>query len=471
MGEEIRTKNFRREDFLAFHKLLEEETTLLRSLFANQGLSNREFVAGFELEAWLLDSAGNANPKNEMFLRSLKHGLVVPELAKFNIELNGSPTSLQGKAFSRLHDELGATWNKCLNCAHMLGISLLQIGILPTISAEDLSAENMSGLTRYAALNEQALERRAGQPFRIDISGPERLRRTHPNVLLESAATSFQVHLQVQPATAAAMYNAAILASAPCVGVSTNSPLFLGKHLWMETRIPVFEQAVDVGSKDFKHVTFGSGYVENSLYEVFEENLKQYQVLIPQIYEAPRSRFAHLRLHNGTIWRWNRPLVGFDYDGVPHLRIEHRVIPAGPSLMDSIANAAFFYGLVLNFAEEVDELTQTIPFHKARLNFYRSARHGLDASVHWRHGEIVDLRELVLTELLPRARLGLLSQKIPEAEVHEFLGIIEARVEGRQTGAHWIRAWLEEHGEDHQALTLAYLERQSHGIPVHQWSV
>lgn len=471
MGEEIRTKNFVREDFVAFHKCLEEETSLLGSLFSNQGLSNREFVAGFELEAWLLDSSGNVHPENEMFLRSLKHGLVVPELAKFNIEINGSPTSLQGKAFSRLHDELGATWNKCLNCAHMLGINLLQIGILPTISAEDLSADNMSGLTRYAALNEQALERRGGEPFRIDISGPDRLRRTHQSVLLESAATSFQVHLQVQPATAAAMYNASILASAPCVGVATNSPLFLGKHLWMETRIPVFEQAVDIGSREYKHVTFGSGYAKRSLYEVFEENLAKYQILIPQLYEAPRSRFAHLRLHNGTIWRWNRPLVGFDYDGVPHIRIEHRVIPAGPSLLDSIANAAFFYGLVLNFSEESETLEECIPFQKAKLNFYRAARHGLEARVHWRHGEVVALRELVLTELLPRARLGLLGQRIPEAEVHDFLSIIESRVEARQTGAHWIRAWLEDHGEDHQAVTLAYLERQTEGAPVHEWTL
>lgn len=471
MGEEIRTRNFSREDFVAFHEHLEEETSLLGSLFVNRGLSNREHVAGFELEAWLLDKAGRPYPENETFLRSLKHGLVVPELAKFNIEINGSPTSLQGKAFSRLHDELGATWTKCLNCAQMLGVGLLQIGILPTITADDLSDENMSGLTRYAALNEQALEQRGGEPFRIDISGAERLRRIHHSVLLESAATSFQVHLQVQPGTAAALYNASILASSPCVGVSTNSPVFLGKLLWMESRIPVFEQSVDVGSKAFKHVTFGSGYVRDSLFEVFEENLKHYKVLIPQCYDVPSSRFAHLRLHNGTIWRWNRPLVGFDYDGVPHLRLEHRVIPAGPSLVDSIANAAFFYGLALNFAEEAEALTECIPFHKARLNFYRAARHGLDANIHWRHGEVVDLRELVLTELLPRARLGLLSQQIPEVEAHEFLGIIEARVEARQTGAHWIRAWLAEHGRDFQALTLAYMERQRHGIPVHQWSI
>ena len=471
VGEEIRTRNFTRSDFEEFRERLKEETSLLRYLIENRGLSEREFVAGFELEAWLLDSDGNAHPENEIFLKRLKHGLVVPELAKFNIELNGSPTSLQGKAFSRLHDELGATWTKCVNCAHMLGLNLLQIGILPTIAAEDLQAENMSGLTRFAALNEQVLLRRDNQPFRIDINGVERLRRTHPSVLIESAATSFQVHLQVQPDTAAALYNSAVLASAACVGVATNSPLFLGKQLWMETRIPVFEQSVDVGSDDFKHVTFGSGYVRNSLFEVFEENLTHYDPLIPQVDDVAPGRFAHLRLHNGTVWRWNRPLVGFDYDGVPHLRLEHRVIPAGPSLIDNIANAAFFYGLVLNYAQEIDALTDEIPFEKAKRNFYRAARHGLDAQVYWRHGESVELRELLLTELLPRARLGLLSQKIPEAESHEFLNIVAKRIEERQTGSHWMRAWLQEHGDDHRALVLAYLDRQAEGSPVGQWSL
>lgn len=471
MGEEIRTRNFTRSDFEAFRERLKEETALLHYLFENRGLSDREFVAGFELEAWLLDAHGNAHPENETFLKRLKHGLVVPELAKFNIELNGSPTSLQGKAFSRLQDELGATWTKCVNCAHMLGLNLLQIGILPTISGDDLQAENMSGLTRFAALNEQVLIRRDHQPFLLDIKGMEHLRHTHPSVLTEAAATSFQVHLQVQPAAAAALYNSAVLASAACVGVATNSPMFLGKQLWMETRIPVFEQSVDVGSSDFKHVTFGSGYVKDSLFEVFEENLTNYDPLIPQVDDVAPGRFAHLRLHNGTVWRWNRPLVGFDYDGVPHLRLEHRVIPAGPSLVDNIANAAFFYGLVLNFAGEIDTLTDEIPFEKARRSFYRAARQGLDALVDWRRGESVELRELLLTELLARARLGLLSQNIPETESHEFLNIISKRVEARQTGAHWMRGWLEKHGSDQQALVLAYLERQSEGAPVGEWTL
>ena len=471
MGEEIRTRTFAEEDFTVFAERLSEETTLLRHLHENRGLSQREHVAGFELEAWLLDMHGAPHPDNAAYLAHLKHGLVVPELAKFNIEINGSPTSLQGKAFSRLHDELHATWVKCVNCARMLGINILQIGILPTISVDDLSVDNMSGMTRFAALNDQVLGRRGGQPFQIDIGGEQRLRRTHPNVLLEAAATSFQVHLQVTPSNAAALYNAAQLASAACLGAATNAPMFLGRQLWMETRIPVFEQSVDVGSDAFKHVTFGSGYVRESLLEVFEENLSAYQTLIPQVDDTPPSRFSHLRLHNGTIWRWNRPLIGFDYDGVPHLRLEHRVIPAGPTLLDNIANAAFFYGLVLNFATDINALVEEIPFAYAKRNFYRSARHGLDAKVYWRNGEVCGLKDLLLRELLPRSRLGLLSQNIPETEVHEFLNIVANRVEAMQTGAHWIRAWLGNHGADYQGLVLAYLERQMDGAPVHEWGL
>ncbi len=471
VGEEIRTRSFAEADFAMFAERLREETALLRYLFENRGLSQREHVAGFELEAWLVDGEGRAHPDNAVFLERLKHGLVVPELAKFNVEINGSPTSLQGKSFSRLHDELRATWTKCVNCARMIDVHLLQIGILPTISVDDLHTGNMSGMTRFAALNEQVLERRGGAPFQIDISGLTRLQRTHPNVLLEAAATSFQVHLQVQPEHAAALYNASLLASAACVGAATNSPMFLGKQLWMETRIPVFEQSVDVGADGFKHVTFGSGYVQQSLFEVFEENLAAYQPLIPQVDDAAPSRFAHLRLHNGTIWRWNRPLVGFDYDGTPHLRLEHRVIPAGPSLIDNIANAAFFYGLVLNFAEEIEALRDEIPFAAAKRNFYRAARHGIDAEVHWRGGEVAHLKDLILRELLPRARLGLLSQNIPESEVQEFLHIVARRVELAQTGAHFMRAWLAKHGAHYERLVLAYLDRQTEGAPVYQWRI
>ena len=471
MGEEIRTRTFSEADFASFRQRLTEETSLLRYLFENRGLSQREHVAGFELEAWLVDDAGAARPENAVFLQRLKHGLVVPELAKFNVEINGSPTSLQGKAFSRLHDELRATWTKCVNCAHMLGEHILQVGILPTISIDDLHEGNMSGMTRFAALNEQVLARRGGQPFQVDIRGEERLRRNHPNVLLEAAATSFQVHLQVRPENAGALYNASLLASAACLGAATNSPTFLGRNLWMETRIPVFEQAVNVGSDAYKHVTFGSGYVRESLFEVFEENLTKYEPLIPQVDEVAPSRFAHLRLHNGTVWRWNRPLVGFDYDGVPHLRLEHRVIPAGPSLIDNIANAAFFYGLVLNLADEADTLCEEIPFELAKRNFYRAARHGLNAKVQWRAGESAELKDLLLRELLPRARLGLLRENIPESEVNEFLSIIARRVETEQTGAHWMRAWQDKHGKDFSKLVIAYLQRQTEGAPVHLWQL
>ena len=256
------------------------------------------------------------------------------------------------------------------------------------------------------------------------------------------------------------------------VALSANSPFLFGKDLWHETRIPLFEQAVYIGpSERVKRVGFGIRYLHESVLECFQANIDRYTVLLPRLMDEPEEQLAHLRLHNGTIWRWNRPLVGINEQGVPHLRIEHRVVPAGPTLDDCIANAAFYFGTVRALAGMEAAPEHRLPFESAKENFYTAARQGLEARVEWLDGNKCSVADLCRDNLLPLARQGLQELGIDHHEIDHWLGIIEGRLERKQNGAVWQRAWVERYGRDMPGLIQAYLERQVEGDPVHHWDL
>ena len=284
MGQEISQSRFRKQDFVNFEARLQQETELLAEHFDRQRFSAERCLAGFELEAWLVDEECRPLPENERLLAALDSELVVPELARFNVELNGEPRHLSGKALSKMQRELAHTWALCQEAAAPLGGELLMVGILPTVREQELVLANMSAMTRYRALNEQVLRMRQGHPLELDIQGREHLKAYHQDVMLESAATSFQLHLQMDQRAAVRAFNAAIVLSAPMVAVSANSPYLFGYDLWDETRIALFEQAVSVCTDEScseARVTFGHGYARNSLLECFIENRERYPVLLP----------------------------------------------------------------------------------------------------------------------------------------------------------------------------------------------
>ena len=471
MGNEIDQRHFEADHFSQFRARLEEETNQLSSLFKNNQFSQRGDILGFELEACIIDQEGHPSGINRRFLDELNDPLVVPELAEFNVELNGSPVSLTGRVFSRLLDELSTTWNKCLRTADELNVRLVTIGILPTIKAAILNSGHMSDMVRYSALNDRVMALRDGEPLHIEISGIEELSMLHGDVMLESAATSFQMHLQCKPERAARDFNASLIASAPMVALAANSPTLFGKFLWEETRIPLFEQAVQLGNRYVERVGFGSGYVMESLGEVFVENQRDHVLLLPYVQSDPVMRLAHLRFQNGTIWRWNRPLIGFDYDGQPHVRIEHRVVPAGPTCLDCVANLAVFTGMVRALSDATPNAAEQLNFEESRANFYAAARDGLAATFHWLNGSSVNARELLLNELIPASRDALLAIPIPKIEVDRFLNIVTERVTTKQTGAQWQRSWTDAHGSDFALLTRTYADLQATERPVHEWSV
>ncbi len=474
MGSEVSHRFFEAEDFSKFRERLDAETKLLKGVFDTHSFSARGDVAGFELEAWLVDQAGDPLADNERFLEELASPLVVPELAKFNIELNGSPCALTGRVFSRLHEELCATWERCQQTADARNCGLVTIGTLPTAKEDLFVSDNMSGMLRYQSLNDRVMALRDGRALQIEIDGDDPLSLQHHDVMLEAATTSFQIHLQCRPENAVRDFNASLISSAPLVAVAANSPYLFGRTLWDESRIPLFEQSVDVGADYLPRVTFGTDYVRDSVFELFEENRSAYQILIPMVQDQPAEKFAHLRFQNGTVWRWVRPLIGFDFDGAVHLRIEQRVPAAGPTLVDSVANSAFYYGLVRGFGLEEQAPEEQLSFNDAKENFYNAARHGLNARLCWHlRGERVELHiaKLILEELLPIARRGLQSLQIPNDEVDHYLGIIEGRTENRQNGALWQRRWMTLNKGTYHDMLLEYQGHQRTNTPVHTWSL
>ncbi|WP_374692216.1 glutamate-cysteine ligase family protein [Accumulibacter sp.] len=473
MGKEVAGSGCTADDFERFLRLLEEETRHAQAAYFRGAFANDALVAGFELEAWLLGGDLLPVPRNVSFLARLDSPLVVPELSRFNVELNGTPQPLHGTALSRLESELTATWQRCQRVAAADDSALIAIGTLPTLREDDLSLSNMSPSRRYAVLNEQIFRLRGGSALSLNIAGIETLSTTHSDVMLEAATTSFQVHLQVPAGEAARAYNASQILAAPLVALSANSPFLFGRALWHETRVPLFEQAVDCcdpGCPQHMRVTFGSGYLSGDPTACFAENLANYAVLLPFEIPGPIESYAHLRLHNGTIWRWNRMLIGFDDGARPHLRVEQRVMPAGPSIIDMIANAAFYYGSVCMLTRQTLAPEAQLSFAQARENFYLAARYGLEAQLRWFGGQRVSAGELLEQQLLPLARAGLEQLDLSTADVARYMEVIAGRLRSRRNGAAWQLAHHARH-RDFARLTADYLDYQRQLMPVHEWPI
>ncbi|MCF1184853.1 glutamate-cysteine ligase family protein [Marichromatium gracile] len=472
MGQEIASDRFSEADLARFTTRLREETALLARWFAEGRIARAPPMLGFELEAWLVDTAMRPAPRAPALLDALADPRVVPELSVFNIEFNGTPLELGATTLSRLATTLGEPLERAQRLGEELGLRVVTIGTLPTIDAEQLDIETMSPLARYRALNARIFALRQGRALSLIIDGDEPLELHWHDVMLEAAGTSFQIHLQVAPEHAARVYNASKILSGPLVAISANSPFLFGHALWEETRIALFEQAVSVGGAILQErVNFGQRYAAHSILETFEANLARYPVLLPQCSDEPPEALAHLRLHNGTIWRWNRPLIGFDDDGRPHLRIEHRVIPAGPTVADAIANTALYLGAVHALSHDPRAPEQRLPFPLAMAGFYDCARAGLGARIRWLDGREHQVATILRDDLLPRAHRGLEALGMGADERRHWLDIIAQRLARRRTGAAWQRAWVARHGHDMHGLTAAYLARQRAGHPVHQWSI
>ncbi len=445
---------------------------------------------GAEQELFLLDSSYRPAPLALKMLDRLQDDRFTTELAIFNLEFNLPPLLFGDGCLQEMERQLSELTGMAREAAAAEGGHVALMGILPTLQKSDLSMESMTPNPRYRALND-ALSALRGSDYEFYIKGADEFIVKHDSVMLEACNTSFQVHFQVGPEEFAKLYNIASVVSAPVMAVACNSPLLFGKRLWHETRIALLEQSID--TRPTRHhlrennprVTYGSRWIDDSVLEVFREDIARFRLLFAtELDEDPfeeleRGNIPGLKalcLHNGTIYRWNRPCYGI-YKGKPHLRIENRVLPAGPSTADEVANAAFWFGLMAGVVEAYPDVRDKMSFDDARHNFFAAARHGLDAPMTWIDGTAGTAREVIDSTLIPLAREALLNAKISSEEVDRYLGIIEERVKLRRTGASWLLQSFNKlshtlpTSEKLGAITSAAVKRQSVGDPVHTWDL
>jgi len=478
MGKEIQHKGYTDQEMIEFKKKLEQETQILKSWFDSDGFEKDVFKTGIELEGWLTNENMLPDPYSTDFLEKLNHKQVVPEIARFNFEINSNPYDLKGDVFSKLENELKEITKKCREVSRKDQKNALFIGTLPTLRAHMLSMEYLSPQNRYAVMNEQVMKMREGKPLYIRLEGKDQLYMYMDSVIAECAATSLQIHLSVNQDQAKRYYNASIIASSFLIAISANSPYFFGKELWDESRIAVFEQSVDIDAeriadhKKIKRVTLGNGYIQESLFELFEENLNDYPILLAELEETDPNELSHLKLHNGTIWRWNRPIVGTDGDGKPHLRIEQRTPSAGPTLVDSIANAAFSIGLVDYLAQMKIPPEDLIPFDEVVHNFYKASRQSYFCHVKWIDGKLHDIKDLLQYEIFPHVKQALLNRGVDAAGVKYYMDdIMYPRIVKGVNGSIWQKAFIHMHGKRFQELLEAYTHNQQVGKSIHEWEL
>ncbi|MGI8522011.1 MAG: glutamate-cysteine ligase family protein [Nocardioides sp.] len=486
MGEDVDAQEFSRADRTRYREKVHRCLDTFERMLVEERFDTDDPMTGMEVELNLVDDSGDPALKNAEALSAIADPNFQTELGQFNIEVNLPPARLREGGLASFEESLRRSLNAAEEKSSGVGAHLVMIGVLPTLAPGHLAPHTMSANPRYKLLSEQILNAR-GEDIRIDISGPEQLISTAETILPEAACTSTQLHVQTSPDEFAAYWNASQAIAGVQVALAANSPYCLGKELWRETRIPLFQQAADTRSEELKsqgvrpRVWFGERWI-NSVFDLFEENVRYFPALLPitndedpvAVLEGGGTpALGELRLHNGTVYRWNRPIYDIA-DGQPHLRVENRVLPAGPTVVDLNANAAFYFGLVRYLAESDRPLWSQMSFQAAEENFNTAAEDGIEATVYWPAVGEVRATELVLRRLLPMARTGLAAWGVDPAESERLLGVIEQRCLAGTNGADWFVRRMHQRRKDDRydalrATLLEYRERMHSNEPVHTW--
>lgn len=481
MGQFFEKESFSDTDYSIFNQRLHAQVNELRELLLQPKFCKQDFSIGAELEMYLIDDAGLPVPCNTEIMKLIDHPQLQEELNRFNLEFNLSPVDANGTPFQKMEVELSEMLGLLNSAAGKLDTQIVPIGILPTLKNEHLQRKFMTDLPRYRALTNQ-LSNLKGKPFSVDIHGQDALQTSCDEVTLEGANTSFQVHLKVPSDRFAAMYNAAQLVTPLVLALAGNSPIFLGKKLWQETRIALFKQSIDNRTRSLTEwrqparVSFGQGWVREGAWELFSESVSLYPPILPYVFDR-KNRFDELRLHHGTVWSWNRAVL--EPEPASHLRIEFRTLPAGPTVIDMLANAALAIGWTVSFADRIEEYLVKLPFQYAEYNFYRAAQLGLDARILWPQPGQQQLTEVpihkVIQSLLPFAEQGLNHIGVANDDVDRLMNVLHERLDTKQTGSSWQLKRLNKHLETHDretALTLMlkdYMVNSKQSLPVAQW--
>lgn len=495
MGLDISEVNFGDDANGKFVERLQQNLTALKQMLGEHefGKSYSGCLAiGAELEMYIIDAEGLPLSINQQILNEANDPQLTLELNRYNLEYNLTPHALNQQPLTATEREISTQLDNLNVLAGAHGARVIPIGILPTLTADNFGPEFMTDRPRYRVLVEQLIKRR-GADFQIDINGQDPIQLAMSDVTLEGANTSFQIHYRVNPEEYVDTYNAFQLVTPLVLALAANSPSLFGHNLWMETRIPLFKQSIDVRIKDRyrwhepARVNFGLGWASGSALELFQQTVNVYSPLLPvcadqnplqQLQNQQVPELAELKLHQSSVWLWNRPV--YDHLDGGHLRIEMRALPAGPSAVDMVANAALYIGLAEALKGDMPALVPALPFHLAEHNFYRAAQHGLEAKLVWPNGRQSGCREYsvieLLEEYLPTARKSLLNLGISQAEVSKYIGVVEERLNSRQTGASWqldkVAAYQGQYERDKSLHMMLedYIENADANRPVAQWS-
>ena len=488
MGEQNIEENASESSRQAFMKSLLEEVRALETMLDKGMVESGVSRIGAEQEMFLIDEACKPALTGLDVLEKLDDERFTHELGLFNIEANLSVQEFKADCLSRMEAEAQEVYAKAREAAHQCDSEIALVGILPTLTKENLGLDSMVPIPRYHALNNAIMALR-GHDLQFTINGADQLVVKHDNLMLEACNTSFQVHFQVSPDDFARLYNIAQVVTGPLMAAAVNSPILLGKRLWHETRISVFEYSVDARSTTHQarglkpRVHFGNHWINDSVTEIFKEDIARFRVILTtetednplaMVAQGIAPKLKALCLHNGTVYRWNRACYGV-HNGVPHLRIENRVIPSGPTVLDEIANTAFFVGMMAGMADKYDDVRELITFDDIKANFMAAARDGIRAQMNWFGDTHMPARKLILNELLPLAEHGLQKYGVNQEDIDRYLGVLRDRVATRRNGARWALESLNEmhgRGTDDQrmrCLVSSMVEQQTTGIPISEW--
>lgn len=476
------------DDRRAYTQALLKEIRALERMIEEGAIESGVSRIGAEQELVLVDHSWQPAPVSDEVLNDLNDEHFTTELGRFNIEFNAEPDRFEGECLSKLERSIQDAFNRARGAAHRAGCEAIMTGILPSLDRDHLDISYLTDRPRYHALNEALTDMRQGL-YEIRLKGRDELTLNHDTIMLEAANTSFQVHFQVSPERFVRKYNAAQASLGPVVAASVNSPLLLGRRLWAETRIALFQQSIDTrrirqDDRVFQpRVSFGTNWVRHSAVELFQQDIARFRPLfavdavedpLEVLDRGDAPDLTCLKLFNSTVYRWNRACYGIS-DGKPHIRLENRVLPSGPTPVDQVANAALWFGLIRAIADEYGDIADHMPFDHAHANFLAAAQHGLDAQLRWPGLGTVPARELIPLKVLPLARKGLDAAGIEPADANKYLGVIERRVASGQTGSAWANNSLQNmhrkgsRAERMAALTAAISLNQTADIPVHDW--
>lgn len=490
MGEQAVSRNVQAAQIRAFEQHLLKDIRALELMLEKDMFEKDVQRIGAEQELFIINNECRPAPLAVELLKRIDDPHFTTEIARFNLEFNLDPIILSKNCIRELNYNLNSMLAKAREAASAFDAEIILVGILPTLQKADLGLDNMSPKPRYFALND-AMTNLRGRDYELFIRGTDEMYIKHNSVMLEACNTSFQFHLQVTPESFAKFYNIAQAIAAPVLAAAANSPMLFGKRLWHETRIAVFRQAIDTRRlsphfrKTVPRVSFGNNWIKSSVLEIFQEDIMRFRVLLgAEIDEAPfellnrgeMPKLKALQIHNSTIYRWNRPCYGIT-NGKPHLRIENRIFPSGPTVDDEIANATFWLGLLKGIAAEVDDITKYMEFDATKTNFLFAARRGLHAQFSWLKKKTLPAQKLLLQHLLPLAKAGLQEFSINPDDIQYYLGIIENRVKSGQTGAIWqVRSFENStfQGTTDErlcCLTAAILDNQKQNTPAHTWKL